>query len=363
MIKNVLAAATRGRAAAALAGLAERFDDGRPNVLRVLTYHRVDRPEARPTLNPRLISASPEAFAAQMAILAARYRVVSLADVLAAARSESRLPPRAVLVTFDDACRDFAEHAWPVMRRLGLPATVFVPTAYPDRPEYAFWWDRLYHAVTFGAFPDGLPPVLDPPLPPPHRHLATSEDRARAYTALSRRVKALPHAAAMTLVDDVCAAAGLGERRPEPAVLGWDALRGLAAEGVTLAPHTRTHPLLHRVPGDVARGEIAGAVEDLRREIGTVPAALAYPDGGYDSQTLSIAGDAGIEAAFTTRSGINRFDAMAPADRLRLRRINVGGRVTPAVFRARLVAWPRPFSSIERRQLHANGLRPEETVT
>ncbi len=334
LIKDALASVAGGEAARALAGCLARFDDARPNVVRVLTYHRVDWPGARLTLNPRLISATPDGFAAQMATLAAGHPVVGLSDLLAAARGEAPLPPGAVLVTFDDACLDFAEHAWPVMRRLGLPATLFVPTAYPDAPQRAFWWDRLYHGLWFGRFPTGLD-IDGQRLP-----LATDDDRASAYDRLARRVKALPHATAMELVDAVCAAADLDGGGPEPAVLGWAALRALAAEGVALAPHTRTHPLLQRLPPAGAEAEIAGSMADLAREIGASPPALAYPDGGYDAGTLAAARSAGIEVAFTTRSGVNRVDRLDAPGRLRLRRINVGRRVTPAVLKARLVAWP-----------------------
>src|SRR2546421_516354 len=114
--------------------LLERIGDPRPNVLRVLTYHRVDEPGARPKLNPGLISATPEVFDQEMSYLAANYHVVSMPELLQAYRTGTPLPPRAVLVTFDDAYCDFAEHAWPTLKRYRLPATLFVPTAYPDQP-------------------------------------------------------------------------------------------------------------------------------------------------------------------------------------------------------------------------------------
>jgi hypothetical protein len=72
---------------------------------------------------------------------------VSLDDVLRARDGGAPLRRGAVLVTFDDAYRDFDEHAWPVLRRLGIPVALFVPTAYPGSPERAFWWDRLFAAI------------------------------------------------------------------------------------------------------------------------------------------------------------------------------------------------------------------------
>jgi peptidoglycan/xylan/chitin deacetylase (PgdA/CDA1 family) len=340
MIKDALAAVTRSAAFEGAVALAERLDGRTPGLLRVLTYHRVDRPEARPDLNPALISATPEAFASQMSWLARHYRVVALDEVVEAGRSGTPLPPRAVLVTFDDASVDFETEAWPVLSRLGLPATLFVPTAYPDHPERSFWWDRLYRCLG----ERGAPGEIATPIG--RLVLGSAAAHARAYRALSQEVKRLPQDAAMALVEQVCrACVGQADAQaPGPAVLGWDALRRLAREGVSLAPHTRTHPLLHRIPADEAEREIAGSRADLVREIGAAPPVFAYPDGGYDVSTLDTLSRLGFELAFTTRRGINRRARMRGegTQRLELHRINVGRRVTPAVFRARLLPWPSP---------------------
>jgi hypothetical protein len=112
--------------------LLERVDGRRPDLFRVLMYHRVDEPDAHPALYPGLISATPAAFDQQMRYLAGNYRVLSMPEVLDACRTRTALPPRAVVITFDDAYCDFAEHAWPTLQRYSLPATLLVPTAFPD---------------------------------------------------------------------------------------------------------------------------------------------------------------------------------------------------------------------------------------
>src|SRR5262245_66051523 len=99
-------------------------------MLRVLTYHRIAEASSALHLNPRLISASPEEFAAQIRFLASHYRVVGLEDVLVAFETHRPLPRRAVLITFDDAYRDFMDVAWPILQAHRVPATLFVPTAY-----------------------------------------------------------------------------------------------------------------------------------------------------------------------------------------------------------------------------------------
>lgn len=324
MIRRLAKVALRSELFSRAVSLLERWNGWSPGMLAVLTYHRVDEIGARPYLSPSLLSATPASFAAQMEYLARHYRVVAVQDVLAALREEATLPLRAVLITFDDAYVDFAEHAWPVLRRMGLPVTVFVPTAYPDHPERLFWWDRLYQAVTNPArnalnTPEGRIP------------LRSARQRRHAFKRLREHVKTLDHDAAMAWIASVC---GEPVAPPEPTILGWDALRHLAHQGVTLGAHTQTHPLINRISLARAQAEALGSLEDLQREIGEVLPIFAYPSGGVNTQVAAQLALAGFVLAFTTERGLNN---LRTADPLRLRRINVGVQTPLAGLRAQLV--------------------------
>lgn len=328
LLNRMASFAARSAAFSKFVTLLEQVDGHRPYLLRALTYHRVDFPGARPALYPGLISATPEAFDQQMKYLADNYRVISVLELLDFCRVGTALPPRSVLLTFDDAYCDFAEHAWPILKRYRLPVTLFVPTAFPDHPERMFWWDRLYQAVSRTTRRDDLRTPLGR-LP-----LATASQRLRMFRRLKDYVKTLPHREAMVLVEQVCAA--LGAPEPEPSVLSWEALRRLAREGVTPGAHTRTHPLMNRVSPEEARAEAAGSLCDLEREIGSAPPIFAYPSGGFSDEVVRVLEREGFALAFTTGRGIND---LRTADRLRLRRINVGQRATLPVLRAQLLPW------------------------
>ena len=235
-------------------------------------------------------------------------------------------------MTFDDGYRDFAVHAWPILRAASIPVTLFVATGRSADPARPFWWDRLWAALA-GATggepvdtPVGAMPVGDP--------AAVSASLATIRTWL----KGLDHDAAMAEVDRLVATIGAAPAAdPGPAMLGWDELRRLAGEGVTLAPHTREHPLLDRVPLERAVAEIEGSRVDLEREIASIaaiPAALAYPSGAHGGSAVDAARQAGMRLAFTTDRGGND---LRRADPLRLRRINIGRRASPALLRAQLV--------------------------
>lgn len=302
--------------------LVERFDSNNPRVLRVLTYHRVDRPEA---------------FAEHMQHVSQHYRVVSVRAVISALNGGAGLPQRALLLTFDDAYRSFGEVAWPILRQHEFPATVFVPTAYPDGCEERFWWDRLTQAFAQTTRREPLASPLGR-LP-----MATAAEREGAFRQVKAHVKDLPHADALAATREVCTALGFVDEGHE--VLGWDELRALAAEGATIGAHTRTHPRLDRVPRDDACTEVLGSLADVDREVPGMPRVFAYPDGRFDDEFVELLRHAGTELAFTTRRGTN--DLMR-SDCLRLRRINIDAADPLPVFRAKIAVTAARFAPVIR---------------
>ena len=67
---------------------------------------------------------------------------ISLADFRAARQSGAVLPPRSVVVTFDDGYRGVLDHALPILERYGIPAAVFV-AASPVLNGQHFWFDAM----------------------------------------------------------------------------------------------------------------------------------------------------------------------------------------------------------------------------
>ena len=90
----------------------------------VLAYHAIG--DVDPAKDVHSLFTPVDAFRRQMELLARTCRVVPLADVV----SGRARGPRTVALTFDDGYRSVLEHAVPVLERWGLPATMFVPTAY-----------------------------------------------------------------------------------------------------------------------------------------------------------------------------------------------------------------------------------------
>jgi peptidoglycan/xylan/chitin deacetylase (PgdA/CDA1 family) len=123
-------------------------------VVPVLGYHSISDEYRDGTLR---WSVSPADFDEQMALILARgHTPLTVSRYAAALRGEAPLPPRPVLITFDDGFADLAETALPVLIRYGLRATAYVITSRlgvqpPPGGDPTLCWDRLRELRTYGV--------------------------------------------------------------------------------------------------------------------------------------------------------------------------------------------------------------------
>ncbi len=93
----------------------------------ILTYHSLDEGSSA-------LSLSPELFSRQMQFLKdGGFTVMDLVELAKILGDGAALPERAVVLTFDDGFESFYTSAFPVLCRLGFPATVFVVVDYVGR--------------------------------------------------------------------------------------------------------------------------------------------------------------------------------------------------------------------------------------
>lgn len=108
----------------------------------ILMYHSIadDGPEG---LAPYRVS--PENFLAQMTYLYRHgYQAISIEDAVKSQSPDGvghRHKGRLIALTFDDGYRDFYEAAWPILKRFGFGATVFLCT---DHVAGGAEWDRSF---------------------------------------------------------------------------------------------------------------------------------------------------------------------------------------------------------------------------
>jgi peptidoglycan/xylan/chitin deacetylase (PgdA/CDA1 family) len=107
--------------------------------IAILVYHRFDPLTAGPTV------VTTETFRSQLAWLAQHhYRILSLDSALAVLNGTAASQPQpAVVITADDGHKSVYTELYPLIRKYGVPITLFVyPSAISNAP-YALTWDQL----------------------------------------------------------------------------------------------------------------------------------------------------------------------------------------------------------------------------
>lgn len=99
----------------------------------VLMYHHIDNKKGSLYVNP-------EVFRNQMNyIMQKGYTTVTLADVMESLSAGKILPPKPVVITFDDGYKDVYQNAYPVLRLNNQKATIFLITQLLGGSDYMNW--------------------------------------------------------------------------------------------------------------------------------------------------------------------------------------------------------------------------------
>lgn len=218
---------------------------------RILTYHRVIPSEkyAFPQLAGMYVT--PETFAMQMKYLAAEADVVPLAFLVESLAENRPLPPRTVVLTFDDGWKDNFDYAFPILRAHNLPATIFLPTAFV-----------------------GLQGAIEA------RTIGVREDNEFiAY------VKSLP-------------GAGANERL----FVNWDEVKTMAGEHISFGSHSHRHEKATILAAPQLKDDITTSYRSLSANGVTPLPVFCYPGGYYNETTQAVLREIGIQFALSTES-------------------------------------------------------------
>jgi peptidoglycan/xylan/chitin deacetylase (PgdA/CDA1 family) len=190
----------------------------------VLCYHAVSESWRAP------LSVTPDRLERQLRHLVARgYRGATFHEAVHAPRG-----PRTLAVTFDDAYRSVGALAEPILSSLGLPGTVFAPTAFIGSDKPMTW------------------PGID-------RWLGDA------------------HEAELT-------------------PMSWNELGALAEQGWEIGSHTRTHPPLTELDGSSLAEQLSGSRADCEGALGIGCRTIGYPYGEVDDRVVGAARTAGYVA-------------------------------------------------------------------
>lgn len=305
----------------------------------ILAYHRVLRPE---DLDGAFIQPGmyvlEDVFEKQMRFLQDRFDVVPLADLLARWRTGTwDHRARYCAITFDDGWLDNYANAYPILRRYGMPATIFLPTAFIGT-QTRFWWDELTWSLRrWWSIPQGKSAAEDlRRLQAQYPWMAQleGESTGERVDRIVEKFKGVSEQEIGEWLEAVRRALGLtaSEQR---ALVNWQEVAEMSGAGISFGSHSSTHRILTHLSSAEMRRELRDSLESLRqRPIHSIP-VFCYPNGDYSRKVVEEVQRAGYEAAVSGRIGLERG---VPTDLWGLKRIGVHNDVTrtPGLFALRM---------------------------
>lgn len=263
-----------------------------------LMYHRV-APEAGDPSREFVPAISTAQFERHLRHLRRSFRVVSAAELPAAAAARRRGERFPVAVTFDDDTDTHVRHALPCLRRQRVSATFFLNGHALDAPR-SYWWEVLQAGRdSAGAWSAVLPaPVLGRA-----REVAGGDpDPYAVSVAVEELEPANRHALAAQVAEQ------LGADRISGGGLRADEVRMLAREQ-TVGFHGARHEPMSLLDDGALASELDDGRAELAAAAGQPLQTIAYPHGRADRRVADAARARGFAVGFTVRAA-----AVTPGD-------------------------------------------------
>ncbi len=268
--------------------MAFRFQN---NQLKVLAYHAVQ---------------NKENFEQQIIYLKNKYNLISLEELKNFSPLEDELPPKSLLITFDDGDNSLFINALPVLKKHEVPAVIFIITGLIDtnRP---FWWNEIEYYMGKEV---GNKKVWEV------KHW-TNKKREHYLDSLRKKSNKPP----LTYEQ-----------------LATSQLREMMKNKIAIGNHSHTHPMFDQCTPMELEMEMEESTKILK-SLNADYEMFAYPNGNYSEEAEGILRNKNIQLAFLFDHKINK-EIINP---LRISRLSVNDYTSIRKLKFILSGWHSRF--------------------
>jgi len=282
--------------------------------LTIVMYHYV-RDLAR-SRYPRIKGLDAADFAGQLEYMLRHYQPVRMEDVLAATRGEAELPPRSILLTFDDGYAEHFDVVYPLLDRLGVQGSFFPPASavldgkvldvnkihfvLASQPDVNVLVDAMERRIAELSAQFELEPV-----PALRERYAKPGRYDPAEVVYLKRVlqRGLPEEARARVVDELFARFVSADEAAFAAELyvSLEQLMCMKRHGMFIGSHSYDHVWLDSLTPVEQEDQVVRSLGFLE-QVGVERDqwVMCYPYGGYDASLLDVIARHGCAAGLTT---------------------------------------------------------------
>ena len=289
----------------------------------ILMYHRVvtEKERNRYFIQPGMY-VKTAVFEKQMRFLKEHFQILSFSELLDLWKEKSwDESKKYCVITFDDGWLDNYLYAYPILKRYGIPATIFLPTSLVGTNEW-FWPEKLGYLLQHyysGEAPQEQKAAMSQFLKDHSWGNNNGSNLADKIDSLIERCKDLPTEdinGFLEKLSETCCWSLPEERL----LLNWEEIQEMSQHGISFGSHSATHRILTGLPVKEIQKEVEGSLDVLRKNKTNHIPVFCYPNGAYTSEVVRQVKLAGYQAAVSTRSG---FEDSLTQDIFTLKRIGI----------------------------------------
>lgn len=269
----------------------------------VLLYHRV----CEINEDPYSLIVTPNNFEEQMKYLKDNFNIISLSSLISQYKKR-RLVNNSIVITFDDGYYDNLYYAKPILKKHGVPATLFITPGPSERNE-EFWWDQLSQLFFSNAPKFGNKLELEIRRNLHQWNISNYCDLKSVFFEIHNILRYLSEAERNIVLEKLEELGNTRRKlRDDYRTLTQDELKQLAEEEIfEIGAHTMTHPSLPFEPSETQKNQIVRSKEILENIIEKSVKHFAYPFGtprDINEKIISLTKKAGFQSACSLERGL-----------------------------------------------------------
>jgi len=261
--------------------------------LSILYYHHVFA-----TKTPyHLDDLDAQAFGQQIEFLSKHFNILSLEQAIQLL-IKKKLPPKSLVITFDDGYLDNYTTAAPILEKHNCPATFFVATQGVEKGY--LWNDVIEQSIQNTKVTTISKDIIGKTI-----NISTNSEKISAFHQLVSSLKFISNEERSFKIKQLSQELKVSEYTQT--MMNKEQILDLKNRGFTIGAHTHSHTILSTETDTNSQYELLTNKQSLEKIIDEPIAFLAFPNGLYGRDFkqphCNMAKSLGFTAAFSTNDG------------------------------------------------------------
>jgi peptidoglycan/xylan/chitin deacetylase (PgdA/CDA1 family) len=290
--------------------------------LTILLYHGVTRIRSKGIENNQGKHISESEFLDQMKYIRRYCNILSIDDFMEIKKNGDSLPPKSVIISFDDGFRNNYSVAAPILNDLRIPAIFYISSGIVNT-DMMFWVDILEDSINLTN-----KKIICIDLEERKTfNIRNDEEKINALTAIKgycKKTSSIEKDRIINQVQDVTGVVASVDHSENYQKITWKELKEMHRNSLfTIGGHSLYHNILSTLHNNLLKKEIRASLDLLEINLETQIKHYSYPEGRnnhYNQDVIGMLKELGIICSPSANCGLNA----ATVDPFHLKRIMVG---------------------------------------